>query len=71
MKKPVSLLLALTLLPLAVLPAAGIQTAETAVLTVTDHLDGAADVADAVLWLASGKASFITGQIIGVDGGFM
>ena len=29
------------------------------------------DVADAVLWLASGKASFITGQIIGVDGGFM
>lgn len=29
------------------------------------------DVSDAVLWLASEKASFITGQIIGVDGGFM
>lgn len=28
------------------------------------------DVADAVLWLASEKASFVTGQIIGVDGGF-
>ena len=28
------------------------------------------DVAEAVLWLASEKASFVTGQIIGVDGGF-
>ncbi len=28
------------------------------------------DVADAVLWLASEKASFVTGQIIGIDGGF-
>ena len=28
------------------------------------------DVAEAVLWLASEKAGFITGQIIGVDGGF-
>lgn len=28
------------------------------------------DVADAVLFLASDKASFITGQILGVDGGF-
>lgn len=28
------------------------------------------DVANAVLWLASDKADFITGQIIGVDGGF-
>lgn len=28
------------------------------------------DVAEAVLWLASEKANFITGQIIGVDGGF-
>lgn len=28
------------------------------------------DVADAVLFLASEKASFITGQILGVDGGF-
>ena len=29
-----------------------------------------ADVAEAVLWLTSEKAGFITGQIIGVDGGF-
>ena len=29
-----------------------------------------ADVAETVTWLASEKASFITGQIIGVDGGF-
>ena len=28
------------------------------------------DVAEAVLWLTSEKAGFITGQIIGVDGGF-
>lgn len=28
------------------------------------------DVADAVLYLASKKAAFITGQILGVDGGF-
>ncbi len=28
------------------------------------------DVAEAVLWLTSGKADFITGQCIGVDGGF-
>ena len=28
------------------------------------------DIADAVLFLASDKASFITGQILGVDGGF-
>ena len=29
-----------------------------------------ADVAETVLWLASEKAGFITGQVIGVDGGF-
>lgn len=29
-----------------------------------------ADVAEAVLWLASEKAGFVTGQIIGIDGGF-
>ena len=29
------------------------------------------DVADTALWLASDKASFITGQVIGVDGGFI
>ena len=28
------------------------------------------DVADAVLWLASEKAGFVTGQVIGIDGGF-
>jgi 3-oxoacyl-[acyl-carrier protein] reductase len=28
------------------------------------------DVAEAVLFLASDKASFITGQCIGVDGGY-
>ena len=28
------------------------------------------DVAEAVLWLTSGEADFITGQCIGVDGGF-
>ena len=28
------------------------------------------DIAETVLWLASEKAGFITGQIIGVDGGF-
>ncbi len=28
------------------------------------------DIAEAVLWLASEKASFVTAQILGVDGGF-
>ena len=28
------------------------------------------DVAEAVLWLASEKAGFVTGQMLGVDGGF-
>ena len=29
------------------------------------------DVAEAVLWLASDKASFVTGAVLNVDGGFM
>ncbi len=39
--------------------------------TPLSRTGSAKDVADTVLWLASEKASFITGQIIGVDGGFM
>jgi 3-oxoacyl-[acyl-carrier protein] reductase len=31
----------------------------------------AGDVAGAVLWLASAEASFVTGTVLGVDGGFM
>ena len=34
------------------------------------RIGSTSDVADAVLWLASEKASFVTGQIIGIDGGF-
>lgn len=30
-----------------------------------------AEIADAVLWLCSDRASFITGQAIGVDGGYL
>ena len=30
----------------------------------------AREIAEAVLWLTSGKADFVTGQCIGVDGGF-
>ncbi|HET6917057.1 MAG TPA: SDR family oxidoreductase [Acidimicrobiales bacterium] len=29
------------------------------------------DVADAVVWLCSSRASFVTGQAIAVDGGFV
>ena len=39
--------------------------------TPLSRIGSAGDVSDAVVWLASEKASFITGQIIGVDGGFM
>jgi NAD(P)-dependent dehydrogenase (short-subunit alcohol dehydrogenase family) len=29
------------------------------------------EVADAVLWLCSDKASFITGEALAIDGGFL
>jgi NAD(P)-dependent dehydrogenase (short-subunit alcohol dehydrogenase family) len=29
------------------------------------------EIADAVLWLCSDKASYVTGQSISVDGGFV
>lgn len=35
------------------------------------RLGTAKDVAEAVLFLASDKASFITGQVLGVDGGII
>lgn len=38
--------------------------------TPLGRLGTPADVAKAVMFLASDEASFITGQIIGVDGGF-
>ena len=34
------------------------------------RLGEATEIARAVLWLTSGKADFVTGQCIGVDGGF-
>ena len=34
------------------------------------RIGSVSDVAETVLWLASEKAGFITGQILGVDGGF-
>ena len=38
--------------------------------TPVGRLGTAADVARAILWLADENASFVTGQIIGVNGGF-
>jgi 3-oxoacyl-[acyl-carrier protein] reductase len=35
------------------------------------RLGTARDIADAAVFLASGKAGFITGQILGVNGGFV
>ena len=36
------------------------------------HQGGAAqDIADAVAWLASDKAGYVTGQVIRVDGGMI
>lgn len=39
--------------------------------TPLSRVGSAEDVAEAVLWLASEKASFITGAVLGADGGFM
>ena len=44
--------------------------AELAEETPLGRIGTVVDVADAVLFLASDAASFITGQILGVDGGF-
>jgi NAD(P)-dependent dehydrogenase (short-subunit alcohol dehydrogenase family) len=35
------------------------------------RLGRAEEIADAAVWLCSGKASFVTGQALAVDGGFM
>ena len=39
--------------------------------TPLGRLGTPADVAQAVLWLCSDAASFVTGQVLGVDGGFL
>ena len=36
-----------------------------------DRMGTAEEIADAVLWLYSSKASYVTGQSISVDGGFV
>ncbi|MEG0126088.1 MAG: SDR family oxidoreductase, partial [Clostridia bacterium] len=38
--------------------------------TPLGRLGTAAEVADCVLWLCSAGAGFVTGQVIGVNGGF-
>lgn len=43
---------------------------ELAAQTPLARLGTALDVAEAAVFLASEKAAFITGQILGVDGGF-
>lgn len=50
----------------------GAQTlADLAEETPMGRLGTPADVAEAVLWLASDAAGFVTGQVLGVDGGFL
>jgi len=38
---------------------------------LTPRLGLPIDIANAVLWLASDESTFVTGQIIGVDGGVL
>lgn len=38
--------------------------------TPLDRIGNPEEVAEAIWWLSSGKADFVTGQMLGVDGGF-
>ena len=44
--------------------------AELSEQTPLCRMGEASEIAEAVLWLTSGKADFVTGQCLGVDGGF-
>ena len=44
--------------------------AELADETPLGRLGAPEDVARAVLWLSGPEAAFVTGQVLGVDGGF-
>ena len=43
--------------------------AQIEAMTPMGRLGTAAEIAEAVIWLRSDKASFITGQALAVDGG--
>lgn len=51
-------------------PAGGVEMMGKA-QPLADRLITPDEVADTVLWLCSARAALITGQVIGVDGGFM